>query len=404
MPAEALAGLRVVECGAGVSAAYAAKLMADMGADVVKVEPPDGDPLRLRGPFPGGKPDPEKSGLFLYLNTNKRGVVLDLTSADGRAAFDRIAQTADLVIHNWTPAEMEQRNVSWDRLHTLNPRLVLTSITPFGLTGPYSGYKANNLVSSSAGGWSWLIGGGPDGDQKPPLKAFGEQADMQTGAQAAIASLGAVLGRGFNDLPGQHIDISEQEVVTSFLEMNFMHWSYGGRVASRLGSRILHPWAIMEAKDGQIFVLCVQEDQWRRFVEMMGSPDWAEWEIFGDRLMRAAAWDVLEPLIAEYVSQHTVQEIYQEGLERRLPFAPLSTMGDLYKSDHLAVRGFFAKVTLADGSTLSLPGAPYRFQQTPWSLRRRAPQLGEHTAAVLDEAGMDPQTVKQLAGRAEKRS
>lgn len=400
MSAAALAGLRIVECGSGVSAAYAAKLMADMGANVVKVEPPGGDEARRRGPFPGGRPDPEKSGLFLYLNTNKRGVVLDPTAPAASAALDRLAANADLLIHNWTPAEMEQRSIDWERLHRLNPRLVLTSITPFGLSGPYSSYKANNLVSASAGGWSWLIGGGPGGDQKPPLKAFGQQADFQTGAQAAIASLGAVLGRGFNDLTGQHVEISEQEVVASFLEMNFMHWSYGGRVASRLGSRILHPWAIMEAKDGQIFILCVEEDQWRRFLEMMGSPDWGNWEIFGDRIMRAAAWDVLEPLLSEYVSQHTVQELYQEGLERKLPFAPVSTMGDLYNSEHLAIRGFFAEVAHPDGGTLKHPGAPYKFHGTPWTLRSAAPRLGEHTAAVLREAGVDTETIRAMSGSA----
>lgn len=222
-----------------------------------------------------------------------------------------------------------------------------------------------------------------EGADLPPLKAFGQQADYQAGLNAAVASLGALIGRDLHGTEGQHVDLSVQETVMTFLEMAIIHYSYGGRVASRLGGKILHPWAIMPAKDGLVFILCVQDDEWKRFVEWMGSPEWAEWEIFGDRFKRAETWDVLRPLVEEWTSQRTVEEIYTGGLQRKLAFAPISTMGTLLANDHLRSRGFFATIAHPEAGELEYPGAPWRLSATPWELRTPAPLLGQHTADVL---------------------
>ena len=169
----------------------------------------------------------------------------------------------------------------------------------------------------------------------------------------------------------------------TFLEMNFTHFSYGGRLASRLGTRLLQPWAMVQAKDGLVFMICVEEDQWQRFVDWMGNPEWATWDIFADRFLRASAWDVLKPLIEEWTLERTVKDIYEGGLERRLAFAPVSTMADLLANDHLRQRQFWAATAHPVAGALEYPGAPAKFGTEPSTLRRPAPLLGQHQQEVL---------------------
>ncbi len=195
MADRALEGVRVIECGHLVSAAYAAKLMADMGADVIKIEEPTGDLARQRGPYPGQIPHPEKSGLFLYLNTNKQGVTLDLRHNSGQEIFHRLLKDADLLIHNYHPTEMAAVGLDYSRLEKVNPSLVMTTIAPFGLSGPHRDYQATDLTLWSAGGVTHLNGGGPGTDEMPPLRSFGQQAGYQAGVNAGIASLGALFSR-----------------------------------------------------------------------------------------------------------------------------------------------------------------------------------------------------------------
>ncbi len=192
--AQGLEGLKVVELGGWVSAPVAGKLLGDLGATVVKVEPPQGDPARQRGPFPGHEPDPEASGMFLALNVNKRSVVLEIGSAAGRRALDELAAQADILLHNFAPAEMAHQDIGFERFAALNPRLVMLSITPFGLTGPYRDYAAVDLNLFHASGLSWVFGDPVDVAGQPPVKFFGHQADMQAGIYGAVAALGAYYG------------------------------------------------------------------------------------------------------------------------------------------------------------------------------------------------------------------
>jgi len=380
-----LAGLRVLEVGGTVAAPYATKLLADLGADVVKIEPPGGEPTRARGPFPGGVPHPEKSGLFLYLNTNKRGIVLDLARPEGHATLARLAARADLLVHDVHPTAIDAQGLGWDALRRANPRLVATAITPFGLTGPHAHWRGADVVLWNAGGVATLNGqpGEPD---RPPLKAFGDQASFQGGLNAAVASLGALFGRADGD-DGELIDVSIQESVAAILELTFEFWPYCGLVASRLGAKPIQPLCFMECRDGWIFVCCVEEHQWRAFVELMGSPEWAEMELFENRIARGANFDALQAFLQEWCREQSVQDLYDQAQARRIPFAPVSTMGDLLASPHLKARGFFVTVDHPVAGPVTMPGAPYRFGRTPWQIRRPAPCLGQHTAEVLAEAG-----------------
>ena len=365
-------------------AAYTAKLLGDLGADVIKVEPPNGDSTRALGPFPGNRPDLETSGLFLYLNANKRGVVLDLDAETDRERLSRLLDQADLFVEDLEPRRLAAYGLEPRTVCRARPRLVATSITPFGLTGPYANYRAYDLTSWNAGGIACLNGGGPGTDELPPLRTFGSQALFQAGLNAAIASLGALYARE-TDGAGQAVEVSVQECLVTILELTYAFWPYCQMLASRLGNKPIQPLEFFECRDGWVYLCAVEEHQWRTFVEFMGSPEWAGLDIFKDRLQRGANWDALKPMIAEWMAGQTVDDLYRTLQGRRVPIAPVSTMGDLFASRHLNARGFFASFTHPRAGTRRVPGAPYQLSRTPWLLRRPAPLLGQHTAEVLAE-------------------
>lgn len=381
--AGALSDLKIIEVGEMVSAPYCGKLLADLGADVVKVERPKvGDRARTRGPFPKDDPHPEKSGLFLYLNTNKRGITLDLGQAEGMELLERLAADADVLIHNVMPSDMDRVGLTYDRMKRANPNLIMTSITPFGLSGPNRNWRAEDLTVWCAGGVCVLNGGGPEHADLPPLKTFGQQSGYQAGVHAAVPTLAAAFAR-LGGEAGQHIEVSAQEAIISQLEMTFEYWPYMKMIATRLGQKPIQPVETMQCKDGYIYLCCIEEHQWRGFVEIMGSPEWAGEEIFKDRLTRAQNWDVLKVFLEEWVSQQTVLDLYRKAQAKRVPFAPVSTMGDLLSNEHLKSRGFFVEITHPVAGTHKYPGAPLKYHRTPWQLRTPAPTLGQHNAEVF---------------------
>ena len=384
--AGALSGLRVIELGGMVAAPYAAKLMADLGAGVIKVEPPSGDPSRRRGPFPAGHHgDSEASGLYLYLNANKRGVMLDPSRPEDRMTLLELLAGADVLIHDLTREEAESYGLEPVSLQEQIPTLVHTWITPFGLTGPHAGWKGENLTVVSAGGWASITPGNSALDDEPPLQAFGQQGMFQAGVHAAVATMGALFARRRSDR-GQLVEVSAQECIAAALELALVTYTYTGRVASRLGIRTSAPMGIMECKDGLIYVMTTDPHQWDAFVHMLGDPEWASLEVFSDRFKRGENHDALTPLIEEWLMQHTVQEVFDMAGDARLPFAPVSTMGDLVASEHLRLRGFFATMNDTATGPVLVPGAPYIMPATPWKLRSPAPRLGQHNPELLRSA------------------
>jgi crotonobetainyl-CoA:carnitine CoA-transferase CaiB-like acyl-CoA transferase len=374
--------IKVVECGEGVAAAFGAKLLADLGAEVIKVEAPGGDVTRRRGPFGEANSDPEKSGLFIYLNANKRGVVIDLRRAEGQKLLSQLLQRADVLIHNVPPVERAASVGDSQSLCARHPQLIVSAISIFGENGPYAGYKGYELTAANASGWTFLSPGASPYPDLPPLKCFGSQCEFQGGAHAAITVLAAYLNR-LKSGKGQAIEVSEQESVAAMLEMNLMHYTYAGRETSRLGNRALGPWFIADCADGQIFVLAVEEDQWKRLVEFMGNPEWASEELFRDRLSRAQNMDALKALMTEWLAGWKVQDLYRAAQEHRIPFAPINTMQSLYASQHLRERDFFVAMQQPGVGKIKLPGMPSRYGNSPWALRRPAPHLGEHNEEIF---------------------
>jgi crotonobetainyl-CoA:carnitine CoA-transferase CaiB-like acyl-CoA transferase len=395
MAEQLLTGLKVVECGNLVSAPYLGKLLADLGAEIVKVEEPGGDSSRKRGPFPGDTPHPEKSGLFLSLNANKLGVTLNLQEPKGHALLQSLCAQADIVIHNYRPSEMASLGLDFERLQRANPGLIMTTISYFGCTGPYRDYHASELTGANAGGWAFLSPGASDYPELPPLKAFGHQADFQGGVHAAVATLGAYYHKCLTG-EGQHVDVSIQECIAAILEMNFIHYTYGNKETSRLGRRSIFPWCMLDCQDGKIFVINVEEDQWQRLVELMGNPEWASLDIFKDRVTRGQNYDALLPFLQEWAANWKVMDLYRAGQERRICFAPVNTMADLFASAHLKAREFFVQISHQVAGTFTYPGAPFKVSEGGWAIRRPAPTLGQHNAGVYGKLGMSQTEIEEL--------
>ncbi len=384
MAGGALEGLRVLECGELVAAPYAAKLLGHLGADVLKVEPPGGDPLRRRGPHPLGKSSHETAGLHLYLNQAKRSVVLDLETTDGRAALRRLAAAADVLIASGPPEQIERRGLTYAALRDANPRLVATAITPFGLHTRRRGLPMREILDMAASCWLSLSPGALPDPNLPPLKPFGQQAHYQAGIHGGIATLGALAARD-GGAGGQQVDVSVQAVIASQVENGLMHYLYSNRVASRLGIRLLGPWGMIRLTDGLMFLVCVTEEEWQRLVEYLGDPEWAGSPLFADRLLRAQNNDALLALIEGELAGRRVHQLYLEMQARRIPCTPVNEMKDLLQNEHLKARGFFVTVEHPLAGSYTYPGSQWRFSGTPWQVGRRAPLLGEHTAEVLRE-------------------
>jgi crotonobetainyl-CoA:carnitine CoA-transferase CaiB-like acyl-CoA transferase len=374
--------LVVVECGEGISGAFAAKLLGDLGADVIKVEPPAGDLTRRRGPFPETGPDPEMSGLFTYLNVNKRGVVADLTKTGDRNLFRLLLERADILIHNVGPSERSSQGLDSAALTARYPRLVIAALSIFGQTGPYAHYRGYDLTAANGSGWAFVSPGASPYPDLPPLRCFGDQCDFQAGVHAAMIVLAAYLHR-LKCGKGQSIDISEREVVTALIENNLVHYTYAERIASRLGDRVIGPWFIADCADGQIFVIAVEEDQWQRLVQLMGEPEWARYDLFKDRLSRGQNNDALKALMSEWILSWKAQELYRAAQEHRIPFAPINTMRSLYENEHLRERQFFTELEQPAIGRLKLPGMPSRYGRSSWAIRRPAPRLGEHNQELF---------------------
>ena len=379
---QGLEGLRVLELGGELSAPLAGKLFADLGAEVVIVEPPGGEPARHRGPFPGGKANPETSGLHIFLNAGKRSVELDLEAEPGQAALEKLAGRADLLIHELAPREMAARGVEFRRFSALNPRLVMLSITPFGLSGPYRDYAATDLTLFHSGGWGFNCPGPGSSPELPPIKPFGQHAYIQAALHGAAAAMGACLA-ALRSGVGEHIDLSVQEAMVSVLGRHLPLYTYSGRVESRLLPRSYAPNGFYRCKDGQVYLVIIEEDQWGRLVELMGNPPWALAEKFSDRLSRAEHEEELNAGLGPWVAEWEAEALYRACQERRICACPLLGHDQLPTQEHLRARGFLTDHAHPLAGRMVLPGAPYALEKKWWALRGPAPRLGEANAERL---------------------
>lgn len=394
----ALSGLKVLEFGNLVSAPYCTKLMADLGAEVIKIETPGtGDEARRREPFAQDKPGIERSALFAYLNANKLSITLDPQTAAGKKLFRELIASVDILVENNPPSVMESLGFTYDDLEKINPQLIMTSITPFGQTGPYRDYKAYELTVYQGGGYGFISTGCFSEPVMPPVKAAGRQAQFGAGQMGTVATLFAVLARDQMGC-GQHVDVSNFEVMAGLYESAIEHWTFNANEIGGVTNPVVQPMLPLPCKNGWVFIMCIEDHQFDKFVKVMGDPEWAANELFKDRFSRATYIDALTPLLSEWTMQYTKEEVFEMAQAARVPLAPAYTAEDVVNSPQMKATRYFVEIDHPEIGRAKYPGAPYTLTETPWRITRRAPLLGEHNEAIYcGRLGHTRQDLVQLA-------
>ncbi|MFO8010356.1 MAG: CoA transferase [Dehalococcoidia bacterium] len=380
-----LSGLRVLDLSEFVSGPYCTKLLASFGAEVIKTEEiAGGDVSRRFGPYPNDLPDREKSGLFLYLNTNKKSITINRQTKAGNDILNQLAARADIVVANRSPGVPHHQF-----LLELNPELIICSISYFGHTGPYREYKGCGIVAQAIGGIMRLTGL----PESAPLKIAGPQAEYQAGINSAISIMGALLYRdetGRGDL----IEISVLECLASILEGALLSYEYDSTLTVRDGGRhpTIYPSTILPCKEGYVHV--DSSGDWDTFTRFTGIPEFGKLE--PDQLREHA--DEIDRLLTDWLSGYTREEIFHLAQEWRLPFAEVMRLDELPDDRQMTSREFFVDNLHPEAGVFACPGAPFRMSEYQ-PQTARAPLLGEHNREIYcDLLGYTVEDLVRLRG------
>jgi crotonobetainyl-CoA:carnitine CoA-transferase CaiB-like acyl-CoA transferase len=417
MPSELLKGFRMLDL-ADEKAALCGKIFADLGAEVIKVEPPAGCPTRVIPPFLEDQPGPDRSLYSLAYNAGKKSVTANLDSADGRVLVAELARHADFLVESFAPGYLDSIGLGYDPLAKANPRLIYASVTPFGDSGPGRNYKWADIVSWAAGGMMYLMGE----EGKPPLQMSLPQAGLHAGAEAAVASLIAHYPRQVDGL-GQRVVVNMQACIVWTLmneqAMPLLHGNHLRRTGVYVGSEDARRKMVFRCKDGHISILIaggvVVGGSSRQLVEWMDTKgfaadwmkakDWISW--VPGALMKATPEDLeqiadLEDRVERFFLTMSKREIYAQALRRRIFLAPVASAADIADDAQLKAREFFVPVPHEDtlGRTLKFTGAFAKLSATPISAPTRAPRIGEHNGEIYSGLlGMSAARIEELRAR-----
>jgi len=382
---KALEGVKVLEFAGFVSGPYCSKLLADLGAKVIKVEEPGiGDEARRRGPYSGDISHLDRSGLFLYLNTNKLSVTLDPRTRTGRDIFLALVKWADILIEDKSPRQMQGLELTYETLKAMNPRLVMTSITPFGQTGPYRDYRAYGLNVVHAAGGGYLTPSGSPNAEREPVKGGGFFDDYVAGLSAATATVIA-LYHCMRTGSGQHVDVSKQEALMATNKVEITSYPNLNTVATRVAGQASFGRQPRLCQDGYVQIAAFLDWHWVRFKEFIGNPDWAQDARFESLEGRSEYGDEIYEHMEEWTKGHTKEEIYHGLQERGVPTAMVCNAAEVMSSPQYKARGFFVEVEHPEVGKVICPRGLCIFSETPWTLERPAPLLGQHNEEVYIE-------------------
>jgi crotonobetainyl-CoA:carnitine CoA-transferase CaiB-like acyl-CoA transferase len=400
MTEQALSGIRVLDLAGGVAGSYCTKLMADFGADIIKIEAPrskNKGGLRDIGPFQGDVPDPEKSGSFFYLNTNKKSLTLDLASETGANILKKLVKEVDVVVESFDPGTMAEFGLSYDTLKEINPKLIMTSITWYGQSGQYKDFKGTNFTAYGMGGAMYVMRQTRWPDSRPVILG-GEQAEYTAGLIGYVVTMAAVISP-LGSSRGTWIDLSVMEAVASSLTGISADYSYLGV------SRRTLPWAIhgfptqenYPCKDGFVN-LTPGLGGTKVIADLIEKPEERENPLLVKAGARVKAPEKFEELVLPWLREHEKWEITEKAQKLKLAFAPILSPEELMDDPQLKAREFFVKSDHPKMEEVTYAGAPAKLSETPWQ-SGRAPLLGEHTAELLTGLGY---TKDELTALSEK--
>lgn len=383
---EALFGVTVLDL-TREAGAYASKLFADLGAEVIRIEPPEGSPIRKKAPFFQNEVNLETSFQHLYFNTNKKSIVLDITKGQGQAAVKDLICKADILIEDYSPGSLEEYGLDYNQLSTRNPKLVYTSITPFGQSGPYADFLATDLTLLAMGGLMYL-GGEPE---RSPVRAYGEQAYFAASLYGAVGTMIAFYHAEVTG-EGQHVDVSMQECVAMAMENAAQFYDLQGTIRKRKGmEQVEAAWGTYPCKDGFIYLLIggfgerywdylqkwLEDEENEHAAEFL-NPRWKEHEW----RQSDEGKQLFNKIFVPFAGNFTKLEFYEEAQRRNIAICPVNEPKDLFENPQLQYREFFQKLANEENEMI-YPGPPYRLSLTPWKLKNSAPRLGEHTEELL---------------------
>lgn len=386
MPDQALEGYKVLDLSWHIAGPYCAKLLAELGAEVIKIEPVDGgDPARKMPPFFEDDPHPEKSLLFLYLNTGKKSLTLNLKTEKGKQILKQLIEEADILVENFSPRVMPDLGLDYETLAKINPGLIMTSISNFGQTGPYRDYKATDITGMAIGGLMHMTG---ESDREP-LTYGGWQAQYQGGVNAFAATMCALTYRdlGDEDQEGQHVDVSIMESIAQILENFDLHYQVTGGLYERSGTRwaAMPAWGIYPCLDGYAGLVSGPVRRMLQIPVMMEVPELADFKYIAQRAELA---DEIDALMLPWLLEHTRDEIFHKGqaMDPKVPTSLVRTPEDLINSPQFKAREFFVDVDHPVVGKGAYPGAPVKLGETPMQVTR-APLFGEHNEEICERLG-----------------
>jgi crotonobetainyl-CoA:carnitine CoA-transferase CaiB-like acyl-CoA transferase len=379
MDPKALEGIKVVDLSGHISGPYCTKLLAALGAEVIKVEKPEtGDPARHTGPFLNDRPHPETSAPFLYLNTGKKSITLNLESPSGVNLLKRLIPGADVVVENFRPGYLTGLGLDYKDLQPVHPALIMASITDFGQSGPYRDFKGGRLVANALSGYMY-INGDPD---REPLAGGGEQPSYQGGLHAYTGILAALISRQTTG-QGQHIDISIMECLASLHQFTVNRYAYSGKIQKRTGNRYLwsHPITVYPCRDGYVSISASTDDQTEMLLQLMDMPRLLEDLRFSNGFDRLAHADEFDEIVRPWFLQRSKKEIVKLCQEWRVPAAPVNDISDLLQEEQYQARNFWVEIEHPLAGKHPYAGPPFKMSATPAEYAR-APLLGEHNEEI----------------------
>ncbi|MFN8508426.1 MAG: CaiB/BaiF CoA-transferase family protein [Dehalococcoidia bacterium] len=393
--ARPLEGITVLDCSWVLSGPYASMVLADLGADVIKVErPPWGDIARTTTPYQNGF-----SGYFFSINRGKRSMSIDFRQEEGRELFRKLAEQVDVVLENFTPGTMERLGVGYEALKERNPRLIFCSISGFGQTGPYRERPALDIVVQGMGGILSITGekGGP------PVRPGASYGDLSAGLYATVGILAALHERDRSGL-GQFIDLSMLDCQVAMLENAYMRYSVTGKAPEPLGTRhpSATPFQAFPTADGHLVVALGfgEENHWSLFCALLGLPELIDDPRFGTSPRRTANHAALEPILVDAFRRRTTAEWIEDMLAVGIPCGPVNTIADVAADPQVAHREMLQDVTHRSAGTVRIANTPLRMSRSESGIKGPPPDFGEHTAEVLrDLLGLSDGEIEGLKAR-----